>query len=801
MLAICRSIFSSRPTLQTVFAVLLTFTGVTAVAYAQDSTSQQPSSQQPTTVVVAPFAGDADLLDARTMLAVNLTRALNTIPGVYAPSLGEATALAGRAEQRGVDQARALIQRFNADHLLVGTLDASGGGYRVTLQTAASDFEETQPLEVTGDTYPQLAQAALSAVAGRVRPNAPEAALTAAQAVAADWPDEPHTGLVARSAARLSAEPLERLENAASGNPEVALVHAEWARASSLAGLHEAALTRVNTAVEIQPADPTLWTLKAAIETRGGDVEAARNSLAQAITFNPSYGEALQALAALVPPAESVQFSRLAVNVNPRLLDAQLVIANAETGARSLSRLRQIGYHVPEAAFIHERIVSIALDAGDSAGAIDYVRETARDPLAISPALFATLLAVPDDAVTRALPVLEQAVAAFPESADVMRTAARLLRRAGMHETAADVILDRFGERLDEVPQLANELALALLSLGRDEAARDLLTSAAESSLDVRYNLALAYLESGRPRAAADTIRNDIQPEQEDASVWALYASARLRSGNLDEAEASAQRALRLDPNSTEAQAVLQAVEDARAAGFTRPTNLEPDVRSNLELGLTRLEQARYAEAVDALQNAYDTSGGDPFIAYHLGSALQRAGFPTDAVTYFEEALPASGGSPQVRNNLGFAWLQSGRFDRALEVFKSLVSDAPEFARAHLNLALTYRALGLNTQAEASLATALELDPSLGSNDASAGPSPAPVNPPPSGDGTLLQVGAFADSQSAVPAVTRLMELGFTVQEIQEDGLLKLAVGPFTGDALDDARQRLRDNGFDSFAR
>jgi tetratricopeptide (TPR) repeat protein len=751
------------------------------------------------------------------MLAVNVTRGLNAVPGVYAPSLGDATALAGRAQQRGVDQARALLERFDANFLLVGRLEATADGFTLTLQTAASDFEEDAPFTVSASSYPELAAEALEAVVTRLRRNVDASALAEARAVASDWPAADHIGPVGRSAARLASESLEVLTAAQQERPDVAVARAERARAASLAGEHELAVVEATEAAALLPRDPTLWTLKAAVETRAGDPDAARDSLAVAVTLNPSYGEALQALAALVPVAEAVQFSRLAVNVNPRLLDAQLVIANAETGARSLSRLRQIGDYVPEALFVHERVVEVALESGDAAGAVDYVRQTARDPLAISPALFDTLLGVPDDAIGLALPLAEQAVAVFPDSADVMLVAARLLRRAGEAETAVRVIEDRFGDRLTQAPQLANELALTLLSLGRDAEARDLLSLAAADSLDVRYNLALAYLESGRPRAAADAIRDDIEPNLEDASVWSLYAAARLRSGNLDEAEASAQRALRLEPDNVTAQEVVASVEEARAAGFTRPTNLEPDVRSVLELGLTRLEQGRYAEAVEQLRTAYEASGGDAFVAYHLGSALQRAGFPTDAVRFYEEALPASGGSPQVRNNLGFAWLQSGRFDRALEVFKALVEDAPDFARAHLNLALTYRALSLTEQAEASLATALELDPSLdASNPAASGSLPGPqATPDPSsggdaagngsldasGDGTLLQVGAFADRTSAQGAIDRLAQLGFNVQEIQEDGLLKIAVGPFSDANVGDARERLAEAGFESFAR
>jgi cell division septation protein DedD len=96
-----------------------------------------------------------------------------------------------------------------------------------------------------------------------------------------------------------------------------------------------------------------------------------------------------------------------------------------------------------------------------------------------------------------------------------------------------------------------------------------------------------------------------------------------------------------------------------------------------------------------------------------------------------------------------------------------------------------------------------------------AAPSPAPseADEPPvvdvdetpavaqSQSGTRLQVGAFDDGSSAQPAIERLEAIGFNVDEVNENGMLKLVVGPFTGDALQSARSLLDQAGFEHFAR
>ena len=63
----------------------------------------------------------------------------------------------------------------------------------------------------------------------------------------------------------------------------------------------------------------------------------------------------------------------------------------------------------------------------------------------------------------------------------------------------------------------------------------------------------------------------------------------------------------------------------------------------------------------------------------------------------------------------------------------------------------------------------------------------------------FLQVGAYGSAESMGPQVDRLSELGFKVTPREEDGLIKLLVGPFGPEELDTARAALMAEGIESF--
>lgn len=85
--------------------------------------------------------------------------------------------------------------------------------------------------------------------------------------------------------------------------------------------------------------------------------------------------------------------------------------------------------------------------------------------------------------------------------------------------------------------------------------------------------------------------------------------------------------------------------------------------------------------------------------------------------------------------------------------------------------------------------------------DEASEPSATTSAPQPGASGTRLQVGAYADTASAEPQIERLASLGFEPDTLEEDGLVKLVVGPFDGAALSDARVVLEGADIPHFAR
>ena len=64
-----------------------------------------------------------------------------------------------------------------------------------------------------------------------------------------------------------------------------------------------------------------------------------------------------------------------------------------------------------------------------------------------------------------------------------------------------------------------------------------------------------------------------------------------------------------------------------------------------------------------------------------------------------------------------------------------------------------------------------------------------------------LQVGAYGTAASAKPQRDRLANMGFAVQERNENGLVKLLIGPFGADRLQQVQSQLKSAGIDSFPR
>jgi len=234
------------------------------------------------------------------------------------------------------------------------------------------------------------------------------------------------------------------------------------------------------------------------------------------------------------------------------------------------------------------------------------------------------------------------------------------------------------------------------------------------------------------------------------------YGSVYFQRGYYEQAGASFQRALRDDPDSSEAVYGLgvvylqqQKTTEAREC-FERATTLEPAYPDTLpnawnNLGLLAAREGRAAEAIPLFQKALALSPDHLIALENLGNAYRQlkqwedarktlehavAVGPQDAEAnyslamvyaqfndsdrayeYLQRALRIRPDYPEALNNLGVLYLRTQRRDQAVQTFEECIRVAPKFDQAYLNLARVYILEGTPDKARTVLLELLKQHP------------------------------------------------------------------------------------------
>ena len=126
------------------------------------------------------------------------------------------------------------------------------------------------------------------------------------------------------------------------------------------------------------------------------------------------------------------------------------------------------------------------------------------------------------------------------------------------------------------------------------------------------FNSSRVLLESGRPKEALERIEKALAQEPMSNEGLRLLGRARYETGDVDGAIGAYHKALSID---------------------------ERDVWSMNNLGLIYIQQDRSAEALPPLARAVELRGNAPVFQNNLGTALERAGYPTAAAQAYEAAI------------------------------------------------------------------------------------------------------------------------------------------------------------------
>jgi|GEM_PF-3274012 len=136
--------------------------------------------------------------------------------------------------------------------------------------------------------------------------------------------------------------------------------------------------------------------------------------------------------------------------------------------------------------------------------------------------------------------------------------------------------------------------------------------------------------------------------------------------------------------------------------------------------GVALSDAGEHDGAVRTLRRAAERMPNSRTVLTQLGSALENAGFLTEAIDIFERVVEiplstedAEDGVEEVwgLTNLGVSYSRAGRLDEALETLKRAVESDPTYEEAHLNLGVVYSKLDRPSKAEDHTRIALRLDP------------------------------------------------------------------------------------------
>jgi predicted Zn-dependent protease len=164
-------------------------------------------------------------------------------------------------------------------------------------------------------------------------------------------------------------------------------------------------------------------------------------------------------------------------------------------------------------------------------------------------------------------------------------------------------------------------------------------------------------------------------------------ASALVRAGKVDQAEALLRSALAADPHSATLHGVLGALllkeqkyqdstMELRQAAQEDPESPE----YNLMAAAALIGWKRYVTAVDFLRAAQPRFGNHPQFHYYLGLAYYYEGDMNAAVPQLEEAVRLSPKLERAQFLLANCLLVRGQTARALNIFRTLVKDHPDNA-------------------------------------------------------------------------------------------------------------------------
>ena len=260
---------------------------------------------------------------------------------------------------------------------------------------------------------------------------------------------------------------------------------------------------------------------------------------------------------------------------------------------------------------------------------------------------------------------------------------------------------------------------LSLVLLAKDSPAQAIayLQKVRPQNLASRSNLVRAYLRAGRTaeglRAAADLSATNKDDVQLHFTLGVLLASEKQYKA----AQLELEKANALKPETFEilfnlGQAYLRSGERSKAElALNRAIKLQPDSPEALcQLAQVYFDQKKSVDALDLLVRAHKVAPTNTDVIFLLARVSMSQNYFEDAIPLLESGLKIDPQRSDLQAALGESYFMSGKTERAIEEFKTLIALDPS-ARSYVFMGLSYRHLGRFEEARKYFEEGLKRDP------------------------------------------------------------------------------------------
>src|SRR5256884_710755 len=333
--------------------------------------------------------------------------------------------------------------------------------------------------------------------------------------------------------------------------------------------------------------------------------------------------------------------------------------------------------------------------------------------------------------------------------------------------------------RLDPANRDGNyNLGLILMAKNQPVEAISRFQRVRPANLETRFNLIRAFLQAHRIAAGLKTATELSSENKDDIQLHFTLGVLLGAEKQYKPAQLELERANALRPETFEilfnlGQVYLRGLEYPKAEqALNRALKLKPDSPETLYLlAQVYADQARSVDALDLLVRAHKLAPENTDIIFLLARVSMLQKYFEDAIPLLESGLKIAPQRADLRTALGESYFMSGKAEKAIDEFKSLIQLDPS-ARSYTFMGLAYRHLGRFDEGRKYFQEGLKLSP----HDASC----------------LFNLGYIEERQGNHAKAEDLFQQALRSNPDFSDALLELANPRIANKRLEEAAELLR---------